>query len=68
LERSTHPKGWTTAKDKTPQTLPARTTTKAGLIWSTMGCEAGWLIYDSSGTKVIKDPGEICRDQTITIP
>jgi len=56
------------AEDPLPQMLPARATTRAHLHFSTMRCEAHWLIYDSTGTKVIKDPGQICRDQTITIP
>lgn len=57
-----------TARDKTPQKLAARTTTRLPLMFSTKGCEAEWLIYDSTGTRVVKDPGEVCRDQTITIP
>jgi hypothetical protein len=56
-----------TAKDKTPQVIPAHATTPLALLPENM-CASEWLIYDSTGTTVVKDPGKICWHQTVTIP
>jgi hypothetical protein len=54
--------------DKTPRKLPAHEKTRVTLGLHDDQCEAWWLIYDSAGTTLVKDPGKICLHQTITIP
>jgi hypothetical protein len=48
-------------------TIPAHAKTPLGLAAQDT-CTSAWLIYDSTGTTVVKDPGKICWHQTVTIP
>ena len=47
--------------------IPAHARTPLALL-AENGCTSKWLIYDSAGKTVVKDPGEICWHQTVTIP
>jgi hypothetical protein len=48
-------------------TIPAQARTPLALTPENM-CTSEWLIYDSTGTSVVKDPGKICWHQTVSIP
>nr|WP_300151141.1 hypothetical protein [Propionicimonas sp.] len=55
------------AEGKTREPLPPHTTTGVSMLQKDT-CGSDWLIVDSTGTTVVKDPGEICWHQTVTIP
>jgi hypothetical protein len=55
------------ARGQTPQPIAAQTTTPVMLLPRDT-CASDWLIYDSTGTTVVKDPGKICWHQTVAIP
>lgn len=47
--------------------LPAHRTTEVPVVDQDQ-CTSEWLVYDETGTTVVKDPGRFCGRQTITIP